>query len=105
MRHVSLKNIKLVHYSAVSKTENRNVEAVFPIEDENADIPSDLEVEEVTRHKSLEQMGKSDPKEKLKVTDKDHKKIMKKDKLKLVQSMSEPIASRTRNRLKAYEAV
>ena len=108
MRHVSLKNIKLLHYSAVSKTENRNVDSVFPIEDENADIPSDLEFEEVTRHKSLGKMGNSDPGKRLKVTgesrEKPPSKGLNKDKLKFVQNMSEPIASRTRNRVKAYEA-
>ena len=54
LRHVSLRNVKLLHHSSVSRTENGNVDAVFPTEDKNADMPDDVPHQEIKRHESLD---------------------------------------------------
>ena len=61
VRHVSFRNIKLLHHRSVTKTENKNSEAAFPIEDdEYADFPGNTPCKEVTRHESLVNLEKNE---------------------------------------------
>ena len=57
VRQVSMRQVKLVHHSGITKTENKNVGEVYPLSDDNHDFPPDLPHKNISRHedtKSIE---------------------------------------------------
>ena len=59
VRQVSMRQVKLIHHSGITKTENKNVDKVYPIEDDNHDFPPGVPHRNISRHEDTRNIGEN----------------------------------------------
>ena len=60
VRQVSLRQVKLVHHSGITKTENKNADEVFPTSDSKEDFPPDVPCSTISRHGDVQESIEGD---------------------------------------------
>ena len=60
VRQVSMRQVKLVHHSGITKTENKNVDEVYPLSDDNHDFPAHLPHKDISRHEDAQNVEGDD---------------------------------------------
>ena len=60
VRQVSMRQVKLVHHSGITKTENKNVDEVYPLSDDNHDFPPHLPHKDISRHEDTQNIEGDD---------------------------------------------